>query len=56
MVSKHYSEDLPQGGLEIPCTLTFESEAEDLVKAETLEKYGISAFRSQQGSRQGYRG
>ena len=25
--SKHYSEDLPQGGQEIPCTLTFEGHA-----------------------------
>ena len=24
--SRHYSEDLPQGGLEIPCVLTFRSE------------------------------
>ena len=29
-VSRRYSQDLPQGGLEIPCMLTFRGEAKDI--------------------------
>ena len=36
-----FSEDLPQGGLEIPCTMTFEGEAKLTAKANKLIK---SAF------------
>ena len=42
MASKRYSKDLPQGGLEIPCTLTFERHAKDLAKADKLVKYTIA--------------
>ena len=31
--SRRYSGDLPQGGLEIPCMLTFEGGAKDIAKA-----------------------
>ena len=40
--SKRYPKDLPQGGLEIPCTLTFEGHAEYLAKADKLVKYAIA--------------
>lgn len=34
--SRQYSEDLPQGGLEIPCVLTFEGNAKHTAKAKKL--------------------
>ncbi len=34
--SRRYSEDLPQGGLEVPCVLTFEGSAKDVERAEKL--------------------
>ena len=39
--SRRYSEDLPQGGLEIPCILTFKGGAKDIEKSEKLVR---SAF------------
>ena len=33
---RRFSEDLPQGGLEIPCTMTFEGEAKRIAKAKKL--------------------
>ena len=37
--SRRYSQDLPQGGLEIPCMLTFRGEAKDID-----ERYGRPKF------------
>ena len=34
--SRRYSEDLPQGGLEIPCTLKFQGSAKDVDKVKKL--------------------
>ena len=34
--SRRSSEDLPQGGLEVPCTLKFQGEAKDVVKMRKL--------------------
>ena len=33
---RRYSADLPQGGLEIPCTLTFTGKEEELLKVHSL--------------------
>lgn len=38
---RHYSRDLPHGGLEIPCMLTFEGNAEDIAKGRKLVKYPL---------------
>ena len=40
---RRYSRDLPQGGLEIPCMLTFEGDRtrRDIVKARRLVRYGL---------------
>ena len=35
---RRYSSDLPQGGLEIPCTLLFEGELKDIAKIKKLVK------------------
>ena len=35
---RHRSEDLVQGGLEVPCTLTFTGDAKEIAKAERLLK------------------
>ena len=40
--SKRYLEDLPQGGREIPCTVTFEGNAKDLAKVKRLVKYALT--------------
>ena len=43
--SRQYSSDLPQGGLEIPCTLTFSCAAKDgdrLEKTRRLIKHALS--------------
>ena len=34
--SRRYSQDLPQGGLEIPCMLTFRGEAKDIEKIRKI--------------------
>ena len=34
--SRCYSQDLPQGGLEIPCMLTFRGEAKDIEKIRKI--------------------
>ena len=34
--SRQYSEDLSQGGLEVPCVLTFEGDAKHTAKAKKL--------------------
>lgn len=41
---RRYSRDLPQGGLEIPCMLTFEGDRtrRDIVKARRLVRYGYT--------------
>ena len=41
--SRYYSEDLPQGGLEIPCILMFEGSAKDVVKVNKIVKYVLSS-------------
>ena len=40
--SRRYSQDLPQGGLEIPCMLTFRGEAKDIEKIRKLVRYALS--------------
>ena len=37
--SRRYSGDLPQGGLEIPCLLTFKGTMKDIAKITRLVKY-----------------
>ena len=37
MTDRRCSTDLPQGGLEVPCTLTFVGESKDLLKIEKLK-------------------
>ena len=41
--SRRYSGDLPQGGLEIPCLLTFKGTMKDIAKITTLVKYALSS-------------
>lgn len=43
IASRRYSGDLPQGGLEIPCMLTFEGSSKDVAKATRLVKYALSS-------------
>ena len=38
---RHYSGDLPQGGLKIPCMLTFEGDRKDVAKASRLVRYAL---------------
>ena len=38
---KIYSADLPQGELEIPCTLLFKGKAKEIQKLETVVVYGV---------------
>ena len=40
--SRRYSEDLQQGGLEVPCLLTFHGITKDVTKAEKLAKPVLS--------------
>ena len=40
---RRYSEDLPQGGLEVPCTLTLRGAHRDIGKAELLLKRAFSS-------------
>ena len=40
--ARRYSEDLPQGGLEILCVLVFEGAAKSVAKASRLAKYALS--------------
>ena len=40
---RHYSGDLPQGGLKIPCMLTFEGDRKDVAKARRLVRYALFA-------------
>lgn len=40
--SRRYSKDLPQGGLEIPCVLTFQGGAKDIAKVSKLVRYALS--------------
>ena len=51
--SKRYSEDLPR--LEIPCTIMFKSQVEDLVRAKNLVNYALSAISaaSKEASKEG---
>ena len=39
--SRRYSQDLPQGGLEIPCLLLFDGTEKDTLKAERLVKAAL---------------
>ena len=41
--SRHFSEDLPQGGLEIPCLLIFQGSMKDAMKAEKVVRSALSA-------------
>ena len=41
--SRHYSIDLPQGGLEIPCKLIFRSEAKLIVKVKKLLQEAVDS-------------
>ena len=41
--SRRFSEDLPQGGLEIPCLLIFQGSMKDAMKAEKLVRSALSA-------------
>ena len=45
--SRQHSQDLPQGGLEIPCTLTFEGGLKDINKAEKLIKKSLAVSTQQ---------
>ena len=45
--SRQHSQDLPQGGLEIPCTLTFEGGLKDVTKAEKLIKKSLAVSAQQ---------
>ena len=36
--TRQYSGDLPQGGMEVPCILTFQGESKEVAKAEKLLK------------------
>ena len=40
--SRRYSRDLPQGGLEVPCVLTFQGGAKDIAKVSKLVSYALS--------------
>lgn len=40
--SRRYSQDLPQGGLEIPCVLTFQGSVKDIAKVSKLVEYALS--------------
>lgn len=39
--TRQYSEDLPQGGMELPCILTFQGDSRDIIKAKKLIKLGL---------------
>ena len=41
--TRRYSGDLPQGGLEIPCLLTFKGTMKDIAKITRLVKYALSS-------------
>ena len=41
--SRHYSIDLPQGGLDIPCKLIFRSEAKLIVKVQNLLQEAVDS-------------
>ena len=43
---RRYSQDLPQGGLEIPCLLKFQGNAKDVQKVEKLAKLALSSKTS----------
>lgn len=43
---KRYSQDLPQGGLEIPCLLRFQGTAKDIPKVEKLATLALSSKSS----------
>ncbi len=47
--SRHYSGDLPQGGLGVPCLLKFERNDKELTKAEKLIKSALSSASSENG-------
>ncbi len=47
--SRHYSGDLPQGGLEVPCLLKFEGNDKELTKAEKLIKSALSSASFENG-------
>ena len=36
--SRRYSRDLPQGGLEVPCTLKFQGSTKDIDKVKTCSR------------------
>ncbi len=40
--SRRYSADLPQGGLEVPCTLTFVVSVKDVRKGERLVRSALT--------------
>ncbi len=40
--SRRYSNDLPQGGLEVPCLLTFEGSAKEVGRAEKLVRSALA--------------
>lgn len=44
--SRHYSGDLPQGGLELPCTLKFEGREKEITKVKKLIKLMLSSVPS----------
>ena len=45
---RRHSKDLVQGGLEIPCTLTFESGSKDITKVKKLIKKSLATPAEQE--------
>ena len=45
---RQHSKDLAQGGLEIPCTLTFEGGSKDITKVEKLIKKSLATPTKQE--------
>ena len=41
---RRYSADLPQGGLEVPCSLKFSGEMKDVSKVEKLIKLAVRQY------------
>ncbi len=53
--SRHYSGDLPQGGLEVPCLLKFVGDEKQLAKAKKLINSAMSSASRQDGPAKGKR-
>ena len=52
--SRRYSQDLPQGGLEIPCMLTFRGEAKDIENERVLAARNIRGSKPIREKRESY--